>query len=109
MDARVSEWRRLLVFLRPYPARMVGNVVFNIVAAALDVFAFTLLIPFLSQIFNQPQVTFAPGFLGELQTKLVGAFVVQGDALGSLKVFIIAIVGLVALKNVCLWVAGNLG
>jgi ATP-binding cassette, subfamily B, bacterial MsbA len=103
------EWRRLSVFLRPYRARMAGNIVFNILAAALDVFAFTLLIPFLSQIFRQPSVSFAPGWLGELQTKLVGAFIVPGDALGSLKVFIIAIVGLVALKNVFLWLAGQLG
>lgn len=109
MAARVGEWRRLSVFLRPYRARMVGNVVFNIIAAALDVFAFTLLIPFLSQIFNRPQVTFAPGFLGELQNKLVGAFIIPGNALGSLKVFIIAIVVIVALKNVFLWLAGQLG
>src|SRR5689334_10892191 len=99
MAARSGEWRRLLVFLRPYRMAMVGNVVFNIVGAALDVFAFTLLIPFLSQIFNRPQITFAPGFLGEFQKQLVGAFVIPGDALGSLKVFIIAIVSMVALKN----------
>jgi subfamily B ATP-binding cassette protein MsbA len=108
MAARVNEWRRLLVFLRPYRLRMVGNVVFNIVGAALDVFVFTLLIPFLSQVFKRP-VTFAPGFLGELQRKLLGAFVVPDDALGSLKVFIIAIVVIVALKNAFLWLAGQLG
>jgi ATP-binding cassette, subfamily B, bacterial MsbA len=109
MAARFAEWRRLLVFLRPYRLRMVGNVVFNTIGAALDVFAFTLLIPFLSQIFNRPDVMFAPGFLGQLQKQIVGAFVIPGDALGSLKVFIIAIVVIVALKNVFLWLAGQLG
>lgn len=109
MAARISEWRRLSGFLRPYRMRMVGNVVFNIVAAALDVFAFTLLIPFLSQIFGRPQVTFAPGFLGELQSTLVGAFIIPGDPRASLRVFIIAIVAVVAVKNVFSWMAGQLG
>ena len=108
MAARLSEARRLQRFLRPHAWRMAGNVVFNIIAAALDAFVFTLLIPFLSQIFRQP-VMFAPGWLGELQKKLVGAFIIPGDPLGSLKVFIIAIVAIVAVKNVFDWLAGQLG
>jgi len=109
MASRLPEARRLLGFLRPHSWRMAGNIVFNVVAAALDAFVFTLLIPFLSQLFGQPTVTFAPGWLGELQTKLVGAFLIPGDPLGSLKVFIIAIVALVAVKNVFGWLAGQLG
>ncbi len=108
MTARLSEARRLQRFLRPHAWRMAGNVVFNIIAAALDAFVFTLLIPFLSQIFRQP-VMFAPGWLGDLQKKLVGAFIIPGDPLGSLKVFIIAIVAIVAVKNVFGWLAGQLG
>jgi subfamily B ATP-binding cassette protein MsbA len=87
---------------------MAGNIVFNIIAASLDAFVFTLLIPFLSQLFGQP-ITFAPGWLGDLQKQLVGAFIIQGDPLGSLKVFIVAIVALVALKNLFGWLAGQLG
>jgi subfamily B ATP-binding cassette protein MsbA len=88
---------------------MAGNIVFSIIAAALDGFVFTLLIPFLSQLFNEPTVTFAKGWLGDLQKRLVGAFIVQGNPLASLKVFIITIVVIVALKNFFSWVAGQLG
>ena len=88
---------------------MAGNIVFSIIAAALDAFVFTLLIPFLSQLFNEPQVSFAKGWLGDLQKQLVGAFIVQGNPLASLKVFIIAIVIIVALKNFFGWLAGQLG
>ena len=40
-------YRRLLQFLRPHAWRMAGTVACNIAAAVLDVFSFTLLIPFL--------------------------------------------------------------
>jgi subfamily B ATP-binding cassette protein MsbA len=109
MASRISESRRLLAFVRPHTWRMVGNVVFNVIAASLDAFVFTLLIPFLSQLFGEPTVTFAKGWLGELQIKLVGAFIVPGNPLASLKVFIIAIVAIVALKNFFGWLAGQLG
>jgi len=47
-------YRRLLVFLRPHAWRMAGTVGCNVAAAVLDVFSFTLLIPFLDQLFKQP-------------------------------------------------------
>src|SRR5437879_7262140 len=109
MAAKASESRRLLVFLRPHWWRMAGNIVCNVIGAALDAFVFTLLIPFLSKIFHQPEISFAPGWLGDLQKNLIGSFIVPGDALGSLNVLIIAIVVIVVAKNVFLWLAGQLG
>ena len=47
-------YRRLLPFLRPHAWRMAGAVACNAAAAAMDVFAFTLLIPFLNVMFQQP-------------------------------------------------------
>ena len=43
-------YKRLLQFLRPHWWRLAGNVVSNIIAAALDGFSFTLLIPFLNKL-----------------------------------------------------------
>ena len=89
---------------------MTGNIVANVVAAALDAFVFTLLIPFLNALFKQTgNLITTEGWIGDLQKKLVGAFLDQNDLLGSLKVFIIAIVVIVAIKNVFLWIAGQLG
>ena len=45
-------YRRLLVFLRPHWARLAGNIVANVVGAALDGVAFLLLIPFLNTLFE---------------------------------------------------------
>ncbi len=105
-----GEYRRLVPFLRPHWWRMAGNIVANVVAAGLDAFVFTLLIPFLNAIFKQQgSLITAPGWLGEAQQRLVGTFIDQSDLLGSLKVFIIAIVIMVAVKNVFIWLAGQLG
>ena len=54
-------YRRLLAFLRPHAWRMAGTVGCNIAAAVLDVFSFTLLIPFLNRLFNQPTVAISLG------------------------------------------------
>jgi len=50
---------------------MAGTVGCNIAAAVLDVFSFTLLIPFLDRLFNQPAHETK---LSALQNQLLGAF-----------------------------------
>src|SRR4030095_3634565 len=64
-------YRRLLTFLRPHTWRMAGTIACNIAAAVLDVFTFTLLIPFLDKLFNQP--TRDTG-ITELQRRVIGPF-----------------------------------
>ena len=54
-------YRRLLSFLRPHAWRLTGNIVSSVVAAVLDAFMFTLLIPFLNALFNQPTLTAPDG------------------------------------------------
>jgi subfamily B ATP-binding cassette protein MsbA len=103
-------YRRLLVFLRPHSWRLVGNILFNVTAAALDGVAFTLLIPFLNTLFGLPNaIAQDMGWLTDVQDRLIGAFLVADDPLGSLRGVILVIIAMVALKNVFLWAGGQLG
>lgn len=103
-------YRRLLVFLRPHTWRLVGNILFNVTAAALDGVAFTLLIPFLNTLFGLPNaIAQDMGWLTDVQDRLIGAFLVADDPLGSLLGVILVIIAMVALKNVFLWAGGQLG
>ena len=54
---------------------MAGTVFCNIAAAVLDVFTFTLLIPFLDKLFNQPSQTTG---ISELQQRIIGPFLKDG-------------------------------
>jgi subfamily B ATP-binding cassette protein MsbA len=104
-------YRRLLKYLRPHTWRMVGTIACNVIAAALDVFSFTLLVPFLNALFGAPQ--FLPkashSWVTELQDRMVGSFLNPADRLGSVETMMVAIVAIVALKNVFVWLAGQLG
>jgi subfamily B ATP-binding cassette protein MsbA len=103
-------YRRLLVFLRPHTWRLAGNVAFNVIAAALDGIAFTLLIPFLNTLFGRPStVPDGMGWLSDLQEFLIGSFLVAGDPMGSLRSVILVIIAMVVLKNLFLWGGGQLG
>jgi subfamily B ATP-binding cassette protein MsbA len=97
---------RLLRFVRPHATRMVGTVACNIGAAILDVFSFTLLIPFLDAIFGTQTQS---GPINKLQTRLIGAFLQGDDKMGSLRNVILVILAAVALKNVLVWLSGQLG
>src|SRR5262245_50204395 len=89
---RASMYRRLLVFLRPHWWRMAGNVACSLIAAGLDVFSFTLLIPFLDALFQSH--SFLPakaGWVTTLQSWVIGAFLDTSRPLRSLEVVIVAI------------------
>ena len=101
-------YRRLLGFLRPHAWRLTGNILSSVVAAVLDAFMFTLLIPFLNALFDKPALT-PPGWIGELQKSVIGQFLDANDKLGSLGSVIVVIMVLVAVKNVFVWTGGLLG
>jgi ATP-binding cassette, subfamily B, bacterial MsbA len=101
-------YRRLLTFLRPHWWRMAGNIVASIVAAVLDAFMFTLLIPFLNQLFQRPDIL-PSGWIGDMQRRLIGQFLDASHPLGSLNAVIIVILILVLVKNVFVWWGGLLG
>ena len=58
---------------------MLGVVVCNIGAAVLDVFSFTLLIPFLNALFGQPPLSQGPGLVTRVLTWTVGRLLDPAD------------------------------
>ena len=105
LRAQSSLYRKLLGFLRPHWWRMAGTIACNLVAAVLDVFTITLLIPFLNALFNQPQ----SGLITEIQQRIVGAFLDPADRMGSLRNILILIMVAVVVKNLLIWVSSQLG
>jgi subfamily B ATP-binding cassette protein MsbA len=103
-------YRRLLGYLRPHSWRMAGAIASNIVAAVLDAFAFTLLIPFLNALFKQDElIPQGLGYVSDLQNWVVGTFVDQAHPADSLRTVILVILAVVFAKNVFAWVGGALG
>lgn len=102
-------YRRLLGFLRPHWWRMAGTIGSSIVAAGLDAFSFTLLIPFLNSLFHQSTLSPPSGLIRSLQDRMVGTFLDPAKPLQSLEAMIVAIVIIVAVKNVFVWIGGQLG
>ena len=102
-------YRRLLQFLRPHWWRMAGTIVSSVIAASLDAFSFTLLIPFLNALFKVKQYIPTNGKLAALQNWMVGSFLDPNNQLRSLEVMIVAIVIIVVIKNVFVWAGGQFG
>jgi len=85
---------------------MVGTIACNLGAALLDVFSFTLLIPFLDALFGTATTG---GRIGAIQQRIVGGFLTADDPMGSLRNIIVVILAAVVLKNVLVWISGQLG
>jgi len=103
-----ATYRRLLPFLRPHTGAMIGNVASNLIAAVLDVFSFTLLIPFLQALFQQD--SFLPkdaGWITKVLNATIGVFLNPKDPRGSLSAMIVVILIVVAIKNVFVWLSGQ--
>jgi ATP-binding cassette, subfamily B, bacterial MsbA len=102
-------YRRLLVFLRPHRMRLVGNIASNIVGAALDGLAFTLLIPFLNLLFLGDDKITGTTWLADLLRAVISGLIVPGDKMASLRAISVIIVVMVIVKNMFLWMGGQLG
>lgn len=103
-----ATYRRLLPFLRPHQWKLAGNIACNMIAAVLDVFSFTLLIPFLAALFQQDSLLpTGAGWITEVQNATVGAFLDPQDPRGSLTAMIVVILIVVAIKNVFVWLSGQ--
>ncbi len=105
----MNQYRRLLSYLRPHWWRMAGTIGSSVIAAVLDAFSFTLLIPFLNSLFHQSTLTPPSGVIKAIQDRLVGAFLDPLHPLQSLEAMIVVIVIIVAVKNVFVWMGGQLG
>ena len=88
---------------------MAGNIVFNVLAAALDGYAFALLIPFLNALFGLPALPFGKGYVNELLRATIGSLLDPANPMRSLRNVILILLGTVALKNFFVWLAGTLG
>jgi len=108
MRARVF-YPRLLGFLRPHAWRMGGNILFNLIGAALDGYAFALLIPFLNALFSQPELPMGHGWVNDFLHRTIGHLLDPNDPMGSLRNVILIILVTVAVKNFFIWMAGTLG
>jgi subfamily B ATP-binding cassette protein MsbA len=75
------------------------------------VFSFTLLVPFLQALWDQPTLTAAttPGWIARGQEALIGTFLDPADEMGSMRAVIIAILIITIVKNAFSWMAGQLG
>ncbi|NUQ12968.1 MAG: ABC transporter ATP-binding protein [Gemmatimonadaceae bacterium] len=98
-------YARLLAFVRPHWWRMTGTIACNLVAAVLDVFTVTLLIPFLSALFGTPPV----GPVADVHRQLIGRFLDEADRMGSLRNILLLIMAAVVAKNLLIWVSSQLG
>jgi subfamily B ATP-binding cassette protein MsbA len=84
---------------------MAGTIVCNLIAAVIDVFTITLLIPFLNALFNRPQ----NGLITDIQQRVIGSLLDPVDRMGSLRNVLILIMGAVILKNLLIWISSQLG
>ncbi|HEY5061531.1 MAG TPA: ABC transporter transmembrane domain-containing protein [Gemmatimonadaceae bacterium] len=107
---QASIYRRLLGFLRPHWWRMAGNIACNLVAAVLGIFSYTLLIPFLNALFQKSSLLPAKaGLVQRVQAATIGAFLDPAHPRDSLRVVILVIIAVVAIKNAFVWLAGQFG
>jgi ATP-binding cassette, subfamily B, bacterial MsbA len=98
-------YRRLLVFLKPHRWRMAGTLACNIIAAVLDVFSLTLLIPFLNQLFKQPNTS--P--VSTLHQLILGDLLDMSNPARALINVSVVIMTAIVVKNVFVWASGQLG
>jgi ATP-binding cassette, subfamily B, bacterial MsbA len=107
---RGSMYGRLLEFLRPHWWRLSGNIVASVIAANLDGFSFTLLIPFLNELDPKSTVPVPNlGFVSRLIDFVIGGFLTGRTRVQALGAVILTIGIVVLVKNVFVWSAGQLG
>jgi ABC-type bacteriocin/lantibiotic exporter with double-glycine peptidase domain len=88
---------------------MVGTVLASVTAAALDGFAFALLIPFLNALFGTDPLPVDGGWVTSFLRRVIGDLVDPANPMDSLRNVIVILMVTVALKNFFVWFAGQLG
>ena len=102
-------WRRLWAFVRPHRAKLVGVVSLNLLAAVFDVFSFTLLIPFLNALFEVEQLIPSNKVISAILGTTIGFLLDPTDKMGSLRNVIILVLVAVTIKNLLVWLSGQIG
>jgi ATP-binding cassette, subfamily B, bacterial MsbA len=88
---------------------MVGTVLSSVAAAALDGFAFALLIPFLNALFGTDPLPVDGGWVTTFLRRVIGDLVDPANPMDSLRNVIVILLVTIALKNFFVWFAGQLG
>ena len=88
---------------------MAGTVLASVTAAALDGFAFALLIPFLNALFGTDPLPLDGGWVTTFLRRVIGDLVDPANPMDSLRNVIVILMVTVALKNFFVWFAGQLG
>ena len=102
-------WRRLWSFVKPHRGKLVAVVVLNVLAAVFDVFSLGLLIPFFNALFDQPSLIPDTGNVSRILEFTIGSLLDHDDPMGSLRNVIFIVMFAVTLKNLMVWVSGQIG
>jgi ATP-binding cassette, subfamily B, bacterial MsbA len=103
-------YARILSYLRPYTGLFVLSVVAMVVFSALDAFSMTLLIPFLTVLFRDPDELAAGLFDGregaiyDLLERIIGGLVPTGAAMEGLRNVLLLLFAVFLVKNIALYV-----
>jgi ATP-binding cassette, subfamily B, bacterial MsbA len=106
----VHLYRRILSYLRPYAGLFLVSVVAMVVFSALDAFSMTLLIPFLSVLFQDPERADLGLFEGregaiyDFLESVIGGLVPVGDPMGGLRNVLLILFMVFLVKNIALYV-----
>jgi len=88
---------------------MVGAVSCSVLSSVLDGYSFALLIPFLNALFGKQPLPGSTGPLTDFLRFTIGALLNPADKMGSLETVILIILVIVMVKNVLVWLGGQLG
>src|SRR5687768_16285810 len=88
---------------------MAGTALASVTAAALDGFAFALLIPFLNALFGAEPIPVQGGWVTDFLRRTIGGLLDPANPMVSLRNVIVMLLATVALKNFFAWFAGQLG
>ncbi|MCA0375040.1 MAG: ABC transporter ATP-binding protein/permease [Gemmatimonadetes bacterium] len=102
-------WPRLWRFVGPHKAKLVAVVLLNAAAAFADVFSFTLLVPFFNAFFGVENLIPTSGAIGRVLNATIGFLLDDAHRLASLTNVMLIVIGAVTLKNVLIWLSGQVG
>lgn len=106
---KAKAWQRLYQFVKPHQGKLLAVIVLNMLAALADVFSFALLIPFFSALFEKPTLLPTDNRLGKALELVIGSLLDPSDKMGSLRNVMLIVLFAVAIKNVFVWMSGQVG
>jgi subfamily B ATP-binding cassette protein MsbA len=88
---------------------MAGNLGFSNVAAELDAYSFSLLVPFLNALLGLPPIPGTGTLASKMLQRTIGMFLDTTDKMVALQHVILIMLVVVTIKNVFTWLAGQFG